>query len=128
VLAHKREALGVVHQAREVDQVRCRHDGKGSSRLPPSHQIPDSGTTRITTLEPDKSLNSDRAGFQRDLNVVYPIDRLRELAAEGVIGGVAETHFSVMGSTDPAGMTVAADQIAGQLRQERIDSILLSPV
>jgi len=56
VLAHKREALGVVHQARKVDQVRCRHDGKGSSRLPPLHQIPDSGTTRITTLEPDKSL------------------------------------------------------------------------
>jgi D-proline reductase (dithiol) PrdB len=72
------------------------------------------------------SINFDRAGFQRDLNVVYPIDRLRELAAEGVIGGAAETHVAVMGSTDP--MTATADQIAGQLRQERIDSILLSPV
>ena len=47
------------------------------------------------------SINFDRTGFQRDLNVVYPIDRLRELVAEGVIGGVAETHFTVMGSTDP---------------------------
>src|SRR6202046_227330 len=74
------------------------------------------------------SINFDRAGFQRDLNVVYPIDRLRELAAEGVIGGVAETHYTVMGSTDPVGMTEAADQIAGQLRQERIDAVLLSPV
>ena len=74
------------------------------------------------------SINFDRTGFQRDLNVVYPIDRLRELAAESVIGGMAETHFTVMGSTDPAGMTEAADQIAGQLRQERIDAVLLSPV
>ena len=74
------------------------------------------------------SINFDRAGFQRDLNVVSPIDRLRELAAEGVIGGVAETHFTVMGSTDPAGMTTTADQIGGQLRQERVDAILLSPV
>ena len=74
------------------------------------------------------SINFDRAGFQRDLNVVYPIDRLRELAAEGVIGDVAETHFTIMGSTDPVGMAPAADQIAGQLRQERIDSVLLSPV
>jgi D-proline reductase (dithiol) PrdB len=74
------------------------------------------------------SINFDRAGFQRDINVVYPIDRLRELAAEGVIGGVADTHYTVMGSTDPVGMVAAADQIAGQLRQERIDSILLSPV
>jgi D-proline reductase (dithiol) PrdB len=74
------------------------------------------------------SINFDRAGFQRDLNVVYPVDRLRELVAEGVIGGMAETNFTVMGSTDPAGMTESADQIAGQLRQERIDSVLLSPV
>jgi D-proline reductase (dithiol) PrdB len=74
------------------------------------------------------SINFDRSGLQRDLNVVYPIDRLRELAAEGVIGGVAETHFTVMGSTDPVGMPATADQIAGQLRQERIDSVLLSPV
>ena len=43
-----------------------------------------------------------------------------------MIGGVAETHFTVMGSTDPAGMTEA--EIAGQLRQERIDAVLLSPV
>jgi D-proline reductase (dithiol) PrdB len=74
------------------------------------------------------SINFDRAGFARDINVVFPIDRLRELAAEGVIGGVAETHYTVMGSTDPVGMATSADQIAGQLRQERIDSILLSPV
>jgi D-proline reductase (dithiol) PrdB len=74
------------------------------------------------------SINFDRAGFQRDLNVVYPIDRVRELANEGVIGGVAETHFTVMGSTDPAGLTETASQIAGQLRRERIDSVLLSPV
>ena len=59
------------------------------------------------------SINFDRAGFQCDLNVVYSIDRLLELAAEGVIGGVAETHFTVMGSTDPVGMTATADQIAG---------------
>ena len=59
------------------------------------------------------SINFDRAGFQRDLNVVYPVDRLRELATEGVIAGMAETNFTVMGSTDPVGMTETADQIAG---------------
>jgi D-proline reductase (dithiol) PrdB len=74
------------------------------------------------------SINFDRTGWQRDINVVYPIDRLRELAAAGVISGVAETHYTVMGSTDPAEMLAALDQIEGQLRQERIDSILLSPV
>lgn len=74
------------------------------------------------------SINFDRAGFQRDINTAYPIDRLRELAADGVIGGVADTHYTVMGSTDPATMGETADQITGQLRQERIDAVLLSPV
>lgn len=74
------------------------------------------------------SINFDRSGFQRDLNTVFPIDRLRELADGKVISGVADTHYTVMGSSDPAGMANAADQIAGQLRQERIDSVLLSPV
>ncbi len=74
------------------------------------------------------SINFDRSGFQRDINVVYPIDRLRELAGEGVIGGVAETHYSILGSTEPVGMEDMAEQIAGQLRQERIDAVLLSPV
>ena len=74
------------------------------------------------------SINFDRSGFQRDINTVYPIDRLRELAADGVIRGVADTNYTIMGSSDPDGMADSADQIAGQLRQERIDSILLSPV
>lgn len=74
------------------------------------------------------STNFDRSGWQRDINVVFPIERLRELAAAGVIGGVADTHYTVMGSTDPAEMEEAVAQIAGQLRQERIDSVLLSPV
>lgn len=74
------------------------------------------------------SINFDRAGWQRDINVVYPIDRLRELAAAGEIGGVADTNYTVMGSTDPAEMDKAVDQIEGQLRQERIDSVLLTPV
>jgi D-proline reductase (dithiol) PrdB len=74
------------------------------------------------------SINFDRAGWQRDINVVFPIDRLRDLAAAGEIGSVADTHYTVMGSTDPAAMGDAVEQIAGQLRQERIDSVLLSPV
>ena len=74
------------------------------------------------------SINFDRNGFQRDVNVVYPIDRLRELAAEGIVGAVAETHYSVMGSTDPASMAETADALAGKLKQERVDAVLLAPV
>lgn len=74
------------------------------------------------------SINFDRAGFQRDINVAYPIDRLKELAAQGVIGSVADTHYSVMGSTDPITMVQTADALAGRLKQENVDAILLCPV
>ena len=74
------------------------------------------------------SINFDRAGFQRDVNVVYPIDRLRELAADGVIGSVAATHYTVMGSTDPAAMLDSADGIAAALLADHCDAVVLAPV
>jgi D-proline reductase (dithiol) PrdB len=74
------------------------------------------------------SINFDRAGYQRDINVVYPIDRLRELAAEGVIGSVASTHYTVMGSTDPTAMVQSADGIAAALLADHCDAIVLAPV
>lgn len=74
------------------------------------------------------SINFDRIGFQRDVNVAYPIDRQNEFAAERAIGSVAPTHYSVMGSTDPATMAATADGIAGRLKQEAVDAVLLCPV
>jgi D-proline reductase (dithiol) PrdB len=74
------------------------------------------------------SVNFDRSGFQRDLNVIYPIDRLRVLAAEAAIGSVADTHYAVLGATDPAAMQITTDQLMGQLQQDRVDAVLLVPV
>jgi D-proline reductase (dithiol) PrdB len=74
------------------------------------------------------SVNFDRTGFQRDINVVYPLDRLREMATEGVIGSVASTHYSFMGATDPRGMEANARAVAGLLKSDRVDGALLTPV
>jgi D-proline reductase (dithiol) PrdB len=74
------------------------------------------------------SINFDRAGFQRDINVLYPIDRLREFAADGVIGSVAAEHFTVIGSTDPAAMLESADAIAAALIADKCNAVVLAPV
>ena len=74
------------------------------------------------------SVEYDRTGFQQDLNVVFPIDRLRELAAEGVIGSVADFHYSVMGATPPDEMEPAAHELSGLLKADAVDSVLLVPV
>ncbi len=74
------------------------------------------------------SSNFDRTGFQQDWNVVFPLDRLRELAAEGVIGSAAAFHYSFMGATDPAQMEETARPLAAIMKKERVDAVLLVPV
>ena len=74
------------------------------------------------------STNFDRTGFQEDHNVVFPIDRLRELEAEGVIGSVAAMHYAVMGATPPEKMEANARNLAGMLKKDQVDAVLLVPV
>ena len=74
------------------------------------------------------SINFDRTGFQEDWNVVFPLDRLNELAAEGMIGSVAATHYSFMGATDPIQMEPHARELAGRLKADQVDAVILSPV
>lgn len=70
----------------------------------------------------------DRTGFQQDLNTIFPLDRLEELAAEDVIGSVAETHYSFMGATDPLEMEPSVRKLTPELRKDEVDTILLVPV
>lgn len=74
------------------------------------------------------SINFDRTGFQEDWNVVFPLDRLRELAADGLIGSVAQNHYSFMGATDPVQMEAHAREVAGRLKRDAVDGVILSPV
>lgn len=74
------------------------------------------------------SVNFDRTGFQDDINVVLPIERLREMAADGAIGSVADFHYSFMGATDPTLLEDSARALAGMLRKDRVNAVLLTPV
>ena len=38
------------------------------------------------------SVNFDRSGFAGDVNLVYPIDRFKELETTGVFGSLASVH------------------------------------
>jgi D-proline reductase (dithiol) PrdB len=74
------------------------------------------------------STNFDRSGFQQDWNLVFPLDRLRELCDEGQIQSVAQLHYSFMGAVDPQDMEAAARKIAGFLLQDQVNAVLLTPV
>ncbi len=74
------------------------------------------------------SSNYDRSGFQEDINVSFPIDRIRELAEEGFIGSIAKNHISFMGATDPTGMEQKAKEAAAILKEDNVDAVALSGV
>ncbi len=74
------------------------------------------------------SANFDRTGFQQDWNVVFPIDRFRELVANGTIGSIAQYHYSFMGATDPQQMESTARSLAGIMKNDGVNAVLLVPV
>ena len=74
------------------------------------------------------SVNFDRTGFCQDLNVVFPIDRLRELKEDGIIGSIADFHYSFMGANDPMKWEQSARDLAGLLKKDNVDTVLLIPV
>ena len=78
------------------------------------------------------SSNFDRTGIASDVNVVYPVDRLHELAERGVIGSVASKHISFMGAqTDHNLSTLRLDTgpaAAELLKADGVDVVLLTPV
>jgi len=74
------------------------------------------------------SVNYDRSGFQEDINVVFPIDRLRELKAAGAIGSVSDFHYSFMGAAPIRALEPKARELAGLLKKDRVDAVLLVPV
>ena len=74
------------------------------------------------------STNFDRSGFQQDWNLIFPLDRLRELCDEGYIESAALFHYSFMGASDPVGMETAARKLAGLLQNDNVNAVLLVPV
>ena len=74
------------------------------------------------------STNFDRTGFQQDLNVIFPMDRLREMAGRREIGSVADFHYSFMGATEPEKMEQVVHKLASLLKKDGVNAVLLIPV
>ena len=70
----------------------------------------------------------DRSGFQRDWNVVFPLDRLREIVRDGIIGSLADFHYSVSSAHRGEEFKAPAYEIASLLKKDKVNAVLLLPV
>lgn len=73
----------------------------------------------------------DHADAERDINVVFPIQRLWELERDGLIGEVAKTHYGFMGHIVGRHIHIlvneSASEVARRLKRDEVDVVLLIP-
>lgn len=81
-------------------------------------------------VDTHRSQSFDHTGLQRDPNLAFPIDRVRELAQRGRIGSINHRHLSFMGSITAPGRLVrdTAPEMARRLVADGVDVALLVPV
>jgi len=75
------------------------------------------------------SIGFDRTAIYRDINITYPIDRMRELVNQGVVGSLGPNNYSFMGALRDC--TVVAEQtgpeVAQRLKDDGVDLVFLTP-
>jgi D-proline reductase (dithiol) PrdB len=72
----------------------------------------------------------DQTDARKDPNVVFPIDTLRRLVKEGLVGSLAENFFTFMGGIYSSRRVAEelAPRIIESLLTEEVDVALLVPV
>jgi len=65
----------------------------------------------------------------KDMNVMLPIARFAEFEAEGIIGGLAQTHYSFYGFQWESDrfLDQAISPMAEQMNQEGVEAVFLTP-
>lgn len=73
----------------------------------------------------------DHSDADKDINIVFPIDRLKEFEREALIGTVADAHYGFMGHIDGHHIQTlinkSAPDVAQKLKADDVDVVLLTP-
>lgn len=73
----------------------------------------------------------DHKDADKDINIVFPIDRLKEMKLAGEIGDIAEINFGFMGHIEGGHlftlMNETAPAVAEKLKAQDVDAVLLTP-
>ena len=71
----------------------------------------------------------ERSGARQDRNLVFPLDRCRELVERGELGALNHRHFSFMGAISAPARLISrtAPQVTRMLGDDGVDAVLLVP-
>ena len=113
---------GVHHKDQEPFDMKDREGDPSYRAIDPGRPLPDLMITHDYY---------DHADADKDINIVFPLERLREFEKEGFIGHVAGRHYSFMGHIVerhiPTLVNKTAPEIARALKDDHVDIVLLTP-
>lgn len=102
------------------------HDSKSGDQ---SYRVIPRSTSTTEIVQSHVSIGFDHTGIYRDINVTFPVDRLQELADQGVIGSLADNNYSFMGALRDVTRVVeeTGPEVAQRMLDEGVEVVLLTP-
>jgi D-proline reductase (dithiol) PrdB len=94
-----------------------------------SFRVIPADTSPSEIVQSHTSIGFDRTAFQRDINVVFPVDRVREFLARGEIGSLSRNYFSFMGAQRPPYdrlLHETGPEVARRLKSDDVDVVFLT--
>jgi D-proline reductase (dithiol) PrdB len=94
-----------------------------------TYRVIPSDTPARDIVQSHTSIGFDRVPIMHDVNISFPIDRLRELVARGDLGGLGPFHYSFMGAQRETGRIAreTGPEVARRLAADGVDVALITP-
>jgi len=94
-----------------------------------TYRVIPSGASAVGIVQSHTSIGFDRVPTMRDINISFPIDRLRELVARGELGALAPSFYSFMGAQREVARieSQTGPEVARRLVADGVDAVLVTP-
>jgi len=94
-----------------------------------TYRVIPSDTPTVDIIQSHTSIGFDRVPTMRDVNISFPIDRLRELIARRELGDLGPSSYSFMGAQREVARieSETGPEVARRLRDEGVDVALITP-
>ena len=94
-----------------------------------AYRVIPSDTPATDIVQSHTSLGFDRVPTMRDLNISFPVDRLRGLITRGELGGTGPHHYSFMGAQRELKriQEETGPEVGRRLRDEGVAVALITP-
>ena len=95
-----------------------------------TYRVIPSGTEAGEIIMSHTSIGWDHTGFYKDLNLAFPMDRLREMEQRSEIGSLADDFYSFMGAQrEPMKMLEeTGPEAARRMKAEGVDVVFMVPI